>query len=75
MSEQHCIVCGRPVDGWYEWRWHSVHDGPICQHCWSEQPGVIPDRSPDAPGGVEYSEEAQPGFQIMRRRMIENWRK
>lgn len=68
-----CIKCGKTVSGWYEWRWETEYDGPVCRSCWQEHT-AIPGHSWED-GGVEYPEEAQPGFQILRRRMIEDWRK
>ena len=73
-SAKWCIFCRGPVSGWYEWRWEtSDYHGAVCQQCWDERVAAPGHSKVD--GGLEYSEEAQPGFQIMRPRMIQDWRK
>jgi len=67
-----CILCGGPVEGWYQWRWEGIADGPVCQDCWREDIS-FPGHNP-ADGGVDDPEEAEPAFQIMRMRMIQNRR-
>lgn len=68
-----CIVCGGPVTGWYVDRWKHVYDGPVCQQCWEED-FYVPGYDPGG-GGVNYPEEAEPAFHIIRRQMIENLHK
>lgn len=69
-----CGLCGGPVEGWYQQRWKTAgYSYPVCRHCWRETM-AIEGHHPDGPG-VKYQEESSPAFHIIRRRMVEDWRK
>lgn len=65
-----CIYCGNTVYGWYRQRWYGERPGPVCQDCWEED-FPVPGYPVDS-GGVDYPEEAEPVFHIIRYHLIKD---